>query len=161
MSFICIFAYVCVCLRTSHWFYLCVPPRLSLATRCRADPADSPVLFTGRWLEVTWPQLCFKLWRGFMTLSRQTLLSENRHCCESWKDAELGDSAVYAVMDRLETRGEIGSESPSDTTGEVLVLDGWVVLLCFSPHRDTTVSCRTNDTLTTSSSSTDCYDDWR
>jgi len=42
-----------------------------------------------------------------------------------------------------------------------LVLVRWVVLLCFSPHRDAAVSCLTNDALTTSSSSTNCYDDWR
>jgi len=59
---------------------------------------------------------------------------------------------VCAVRDRLETRGESESESPSDMTGEVLVL-------LFSPHRDTATSCLTNDTLTTSSSSTDCYND--
>jgi len=83
--------------------------------------ADSPVLFTGRWLEVTWPPLCFKLGHGFTTPSSQTLLRENRQCCESWRDAELGDRAVCAV---------------GDTTGEDLVLVRWVVLLCFSPHRE-------------------------
>jgi len=31
-------------------------------------------------------------------------------------------------------------------------------LLCCSPHCDTTESCLTNDTLTTFSSSSDCYD---
>jgi len=56
----------------------------------------------------------------FATLSRQTLLSED--CCESLRDAELEVRAVCAVRDRLETRSENGSESPSDTTGEVLVL---------------------------------------
>jgi len=45
------------------------------------------------------------------------------------------------------------------TTGEDLVLVRCVVLLCLSSHRDTAVRCLTNDTLTTSSSSTDCYDD--
>jgi len=43
-------------------------------------------------------------------------------CCESWRDAELGVRAVCAVRNRSETRDESGSESPSDTTGEVLVL---------------------------------------
>jgi len=37
---------------------------------------------------------------------------------------------VCAVMDRLETCCQIGCKSPSDTTGEVLVLVRWVVLLC-------------------------------
>jgi len=35
---------------------------------------------------------------------------------------KLGVHAVCAVRDRLETRGESVSESPSDTTGKVLVL---------------------------------------
>jgi len=37
----------------------------------------------------------------------------------------------------------------------------WVDLLCCSPHCDTAESCLTNDTLTTFSSSSNCYDDWR
>jgi len=37
------------------------------------------------------------------------------------RDAELGVHAVCVVGDRLETRGESASQSPSDTTGEVLV----------------------------------------
>jgi len=95
------------------------------------------------------------------SLSRQTLLSEDRRCWQSCRDAELGDGAVCAVTDPLETHGEGGSQSQSDTTGEDMVLVRCVVLLWFLPHRDTAVSCLTNDTQTTSSSSTDCYDDWR
>jgi len=37
----------------------------------------------------------------------------------------------------------------------------WVNLLCCSPHCNTAESCLANDTLTTFSSSSDCYDDWR
>jgi len=57
-----------------------------------------------------------------MTLSHQTVLDRDRQCCESWRDAELGVGAVSAVRDRMETRGENGSESPSDATGKDLVL---------------------------------------
>jgi len=39
--------------------------------------------------------------------------------------------------------------------------DRWVDLLCCSSHCDAAESCLTNDTLTTFSSSSDCYDDWR
>jgi len=49
-------------------------------------------------------------------------LSEDRQCCESWRDAELGVCAVCAV---------------DDTTGKDLVLVRWVDLLCYSPHCDT------------------------
>jgi len=101
----------------------------------------------------------FQTQARFATLSRQTLLSEDRQCCESWRDAELGVRAVCTVRDRLETRGESGSESPSDTDwrspGASLLSHSTV----FLPHGDTAVSCLTNDTLTSSSSSTDCYDD--
>jgi len=135
--------------------------------RCQADPVFWASRFiwcvywpVSRCLEVTWLPLSFKLGRGFMTLSHQTLLNEGRQCCESWRDAELRVRAVCAVGDRLETCGESGSESPSDTTGEDLVLVHWVILLCFSPHRNTAMGCLTNYTLTTSSSNTDCYDDW-
>jgi len=154
-------------LRTSHWLYLCTHRLRSQACphRVAAEPTqhtgrvDLFHLFTAVWLEITWPPLCFKLGHRFTTLLRQTLLSEYRQRCESWKDVELGVGAVRAVRDRLETRSESGSESQghSDTTGKVLVLVRWVVLLCFSPHRDTAVSCLMN----TFSSSTDCYDDWR
>jgi len=92
--------------------------------------------------EVTWPSLCSNLGSDFSTLSSQTLLSKDRQFCESWRDAELGVVAVCAV---------------GDTTDE----DRWVDLLCCTPHCDTAESCLTNDTLTTFSSSSDCYDDWR
>jgi len=70
----------------------------------------------------------------FSTLSSQTLLSKDRQCCESWRDAELGVRAVCAV---------------GATTDE----DRWVDLLSCSLHCDTAESCLTNDTLTTFSSS--------
>jgi len=99
-------------------------------------------LFATVWLQVTWLPLCFNLGRGFATLSRQILLNKDRQCCESWRDAELGVCAVCAVV---------------DTTDE----DRWVDLLCCLPHCDTAESSLTNDTLTTFSSSHDCYGDWR
>jgi len=74
--------------------------------------------------------------------SSQTLLNKDRQSCESWRDAELGVRAVCAV---------------GDTTDE----DRWVDLLSCSPNCDTAKSCLMNDTLTTFSSSSDCYDDWR
>jgi len=129
MSLICIFAYVCVFLRTSYWLSPCAALlRLSHAA-CRiaaeltqfTGRADLLYLFAAVWLEVTWPPLCFKFRRGFATLLRRTSLSEDWQCSESWRDAKLGVRAVCAVKDRLKTRGESGSESPSDTTGEVSV----------------------------------------
>jgi len=83
----------------------------------------------------------FKLGRDFSTLSSQTSLNKDRQCCESWKKAELRVRAVCAV---------------GDMTDE----DRWVDLPCCSPHCDTAESCLTNATLTTFSSSSDCYDDW-
>jgi len=51
---------------------------------------------------------------------------------ESWRDAEPSSEITQcAARDLLDTRGESGSESPSDTTGKVLVLVRWVILLCF------------------------------
>jgi len=143
MSLICIFAYVCVSFRTSHWLYLFthrLHAAAALARLCDTYRAYSPVLFTGQWLEVKWPPLCFKLGRGFATLSRQTLLNEDRKCCESWRYAELWDRAVCAV-------------------GGTTCKERWVNVRCFSSHCDTAESCLTDDTLTTSS--TNCYDDWR
>jgi len=119
----------CICVRIG-----CTP---QLRTRGPPSPrhvpcrSDSPVLFTGHATGVTWPPLCFKLERGFRTLLRQTLLSENRQCCESWRDGKLGVRGVCTVRHCLETRGESVSESPSDTTGEDPVLVRWVVLPCF------------------------------
>jgi len=74
--------------------------------------------------------------------SRQMSLNEDRQCCESWRDAELRVSAVCAV---------------GDTTDK----HRWVDLLCCSPHGDTAESWLMNDTLTTFSSSSDCYNNWR
>jgi len=62
----------------------------------------------------------FQLERSFATLLCQTVLSGDRQCCESSRDAELGVGAVCAVWNRLETRGENGSQSPSGTTGKTL-----------------------------------------
>jgi len=70
------------------------------------------------------------------TLLCQTLLNKDRQC---W-DAELRVRAMCDV---------------TDTTGEDLVPVRWVILLC-----STAMSCLTNNTLTASSSSSDCYDDW-
>jgi len=168
MSLICIFAYVCVLLRASLVIdCTCVLRRRGWAEHLAAvavEPtqfsgfADSPVLLTGRWLKVTWPPLCFKLGRGFTTLLRQILLSEDRQCCESWRGAKLGVCAVCAVKNRLETRGKRGSESPSDTTGEVLVLVRWVVLLCFR-HTVTLPWAVWRTICWPHQFSTDCYDD--
>jgi len=77
-----------------------------------------------------------------LLFSSQTLLNKYRQCCESCSNVELGVRAVCAV---------------DDTTDE----DRWVDLRCCSPHDDTAERCLTNDTLTTFSSSSDCYDDWR
>jgi len=82
----------------------------------------------------------FKLGARFLDTFRQMLLNKDGQCCESWRDAELVVRAVCAV---------------SNTTDE----DRWVNPLCCSPYWH----CRellTNDTLTTFSSSFDCYD-WR
>jgi len=136
---ICIFAYVCVFLHTSYWLYPCAALlRLShAARRVTAEPtqftgrADLFHLFTTVWPEVTWSSCCFENDRASSSLSRQTSLIEDGQCCESWRDAELWHCAVCAVRNRLETRGESGSESPSDTTGEVLMLVRSVVLLVF------------------------------
>jgi len=83
----------------------------------------------------------FKISRHF---SSQTLLNKDRQCYESWKDAELGARAVCAEGDRTD-------EDRESICCAVL----------HSPHCDTAESCLTNDTLTTFSSSSDCYDDWR
>jgi len=142
----CIFAHVCVFLPANYWLYLCAGlPQLNHAARRVA--ADDPVY------QPYWPvsPVYYCMTRGhvidLLSLKTivQTLLSEDRQCCESLRDAELGVRAVCAVWGRLETRGESGSKSPSDMTGEVLVLVRRVVLLCFSPHCDTAVSCLTND----------------
>jgi len=136
-------------------YILAALPLQSCAAQCRhiylfdeltkfTGHADPFHLYTTVRPDVTWSICCFENDRANNSLSRQTMLSEDRQCCESQRDAELRDRAVCAVRDCLETHG---AES--------------FVLLCFSPHRDTAISCLTNDTLTTSSSSTDCYDDWR
>jgi len=125
---------------------------------------DSPVLFTGRadlftsvWPEVMWIDLLFKT-------IMQTIHFHIRLCSVKIDSAvSLGEmpSSEFAqcVLWKI-VWSESGSKSLSDTTGKVLVLVQRVVLLFFLQHHDTAVSCLTNDMLTTSSSSTDCYNDW-
>jgi len=101
---------------------------------CVQTGRDFSTLFKVRrcWIKTT------VLW----ILEKRRARSSCSVCCESWRNAELGVRAVCAV---------------GDTTDE----DRWVDLLCCSPHCDIAESCLTNDTLTTFSSSSDCYDDWR
>jgi len=134
-SLIYIFAYVFVPVID------CTCVRIGCATRLPPPsrrPSFPAVLTCFVWREVIWPLLCSNWGRDFSTLSSQTLLNKDRQCCESWRDAELGVRAVCAV---------------GATTDE----DRWVDLLCCSPHSDTAE----NDTLTTFSSSSKCYDNWR
>jgi len=125
----------CICVRIG-----CAPQLRCRSLLHRRRPSFPAVLtcfhrFTTVWREVTSTPLCSY---HLDTFSSQKLLNKDRQCCESWTDAELRGRAVSAV---------------GDTTDEYR----WVHLLCC----DTAKSCLTNDTLTTFSSSSDCYDDWR
>jgi len=139
---------ICICIRTSHCLYLCTHRLRAaaalpwLAATQFSGCVDLFYLFATVWREVTWPLLCSNWGRDFSTLSSQTLLKKRSTVLWSWRDAELGVRSVCAV---------------GDTTDE----DRWVDLLCCSPHCDTAESCLTNNTLTTFSSSSDCYNDWR
>jgi len=95
----------CTCMLHRHGWAM-QPTTVTAKPTQFSERADSPVLFTGRWLEVTWPPLSFKLGRSFTTLSHQTLLSEDRQCWTSWRDAELGDRTVCAMRDHLVTHSE-------------------------------------------------------
>jgi len=150
MSLICIFAYVRVYLRTSYWLYLCAAlPRLSHAAR---RVAAAQTQFTGR-------ADLLHLRRGFTILSRQTLLSEDRQCYQFWRDAELGVRAVCCEGSFGDSRWEwkwVTEWYDWQSPGASPLSRSTV----FLPHHDTAISWLTNDTLTASSSSTDCYDDW-
>jgi len=89
-------------------------------------------LFTTVWPEITQSICCFENDRANYSLSHQTLLSEDRQCCQSGRDAELGGRAVCAlrIVWRLAVR--VGVKSPSDTNGKDLVLVRRVVLLFFA-----------------------------
>jgi len=145
-SLIYIFAYVfvpvtvCTCVRIG-----CEPQlhcRSLLRHRQPSFPACWPVftclLLYDVWREVTWPPLCSNWDAISRHFSSQTLLNKDRQCCKSLREAELDVHAVCAV--RYDGRRP------------------WVDLLCCSPHYDTAEICLTNDTLTTFSSSSDCYD---
>jgi len=134
----------CTCVR------LDCTPQLRLHNpphRCRADPVFRPC-----WLVSL---IYYHMTRSHMTAT------------VFWTQAQFYDTftlnfvewrlTVLWVLERCWART---SCSVCDTTGRDLVLICWVDLLCFSPHCDTAMSCLTNDTLNTSSSSTDCYDDW-
>jgi len=129
MSLICIFAYILAALQpprcAARHHRVCLFDELTQFTGC----ADLFHLSTTIWPEVTWSICCFE--NNYTSYSRQTLMSEGRQCCESWRDAEFGDRTVCAVVDGSEIRDESGSESPSDMTCKVLVLVRQVILLCF------------------------------
>jgi len=138
-SLICIFTFVCA----------------AGTPLPRPRHLHSPVLFTGRVIRVMWSICCFVNDRTIYLLWRQTLLSEDPQCCESWRDAELGDRAVYPATELLRLAVRVGaSHGVSDwRTAEFYVF--------FHLHRDTAVCSLANDTLITSDSNTSCYDDWR
>jgi len=142
--------HICICIRTSHYLYLCTH-RLHAAVAC-CTTADPPTQFSGSF--DLFPPVCYRMMRsrdrrcvqtgGVISqhFSSQTLLNKDRQCCEFWRNAKLGVRVVCVV---------------GDTTD-----DGrWVDLLCCSPHCDTAESCLMNDMLATFSMSSDCYDDWR
>jgi len=143
-----IFAYVFVPVTVCTCVHIGCAPQLRCRCLLRRSRPSFPAvltcfhLFATVWREVTYSPLCSNWGHDFSTLLTQTLLNKDRQCCESWRDAELGVRAVCAE---------------GDTTDE----DRWVDLLYYSPHCNTAESCLTNDTLTTFSSSSDCYDDWR
>jgi len=99
-------------------------------------------LFATVWREVTWCRCVQTGGAISWHFSSQTLLIKDRQCCDSWKDAEFGVSAVCAE-------------------GDMTDKDRWVDLLCCSPHCDTAESCLMNDMLITFGSNSDCYNDWR
>jgi len=132
---------VCTCVRIG-----CAPRLRCRGLLRRRRPSFPAVLtcihlFATVWREVTWPPLCSN-WCAISRHFSNQMLNKNRQCCKSWRDAELGVRAVCAV---------------GDTTDE----DRWIDLLCCLSHCDIAERCLANDTLTTFSSSSDCYDDWR
>jgi len=146
-SLIYIFAYVFVSVTVCTFVRIGCAPQLRCRSLLRRRRPSFPAvltcfLFATVWRKVTWQPLFSNWGRDFSTLSSQTLLNKDRQCCESWRNAEFWVCAACAV---------------GATTDE----DRWVDLLCCSPHCNTAESCLTNDTLTTFSSSSDCYDDWR
>jgi len=154
MFLTCIFAYVCMLLCTSHWLYMCTHRLHAAAVSTQACCTTSlpsrlslPAmlswfhLFATVWPEVTWQPVFQARAQFYDTFHIRLRWIKIDSAVSLGRDAEFGVRAVCAV---------------GDTTGE----DRWVDLLCFSPHCDT-MSCVMNNTLTTSSSSPDCYDDWR
>jgi len=83
--------HICICMCVPSYQPLIVPVCM-LRLRCCTT-------------EVTWSIYCFENDRANYLLSRQTLLSEDIECCESWRDAELGDCAVCLL-----TCGDSGSQ---------------------------------------------------
>jgi len=143
-----IYAYVfipvtaCTCVRTGS------PPQLRCCSLlCRRRPGFPAVL--------TWFHLFATVWREITTAAVFKLGARFLDTFQARRGWIKIDSAV--------TLGETPSSEfvqyvlRGDTTDE----DRWVDLLCCSPHCDTAESCLTNDTLTSFSSSSDCYDDWR
>jgi len=157
----------------SHWFaYLHM---YALPTRCSCTrtglptphhllcPFHSPVLFTSHATGVMWPFCCFENDRANYSLSRQTLLSVDLQCCESWRDAVLGDYAMCPVTELSRLAVRVGASH------RVL----WLIkhgsrsaelFYVFSRlHHDSAVGCLTNDTLIKSvrvDTPTDARDHW-
>jgi len=137
--------HICICVRVSSYQLLIIPVCCAAATEPRSPPRSGradPVYRS------CWPvsSVYYRMTKShvidllFWKRSRE-LVSFTSDFVE-WRSTVLWVlERRRARKDRLETRGESGSESPSDTTGEDLVLVRWVVLLCFSPHRDTAVNC--------------------
>jgi len=146
-------------LRTSHWLYPCKHRSHAPAALVQACPhrvtyhANFTHLFC---LPVMRLQLSDR--SAVLKTIAQTTHFHVRLCWVKIDSAvRFGEMSSWSLCNVC---CESGSESLSDMTGEDLVLVQWVILPCFLPHRDIAVSCLTNDMLTASSSTTDCYDDW-
>jgi len=138
--------HICICIHSNHCLYL-------YTHRLRAAAALPPTQFSGR-VDLFSP-VCYCTMRSHVTASVFKLgarFLDTFHVRRCWikidralnleREAELGVHTVSAV---------------GDTTDE----DRWVDLLCCLSCCDTAESCLMNNTLTTFSSSSYCYDDWR
>jgi len=156
---ICIFAYVCVLLCTSHWLYPCaccataaLPAAIAAEpTQLRACWFDSPILFTGRVTGVALSICCFENNRANYALSNQ-MLNEDLQCHEFGEMLSLEIVQCILWQSFGDSRWEWEPKHRSRTA------ELFYIFSCL--HGGTAVGCRTNNTLIVSNSSTSSYDYW-
>jgi len=153
MSSKVVYLHICICIRTSHCLYPCTH-RLRAAVAFPWPAAPPPTQFSGR-VDLFSPA-CYRMTSIHVTIA---VFKLKARFFDTFKVRRC-----WIKIDSAVNLGETPSSEFVQCVLWVIRLTKTVESICCAVRHSVTLaaeSCLTNDTLTTFSSSSDCYDDWR